>query len=178
MHRGLVMRVGHRRGFTLVELLFVVAIIGIISAIAAPALSRTRMAGNEASAIASLRTIHSGQQAFWGSCGNGYYSPTLQNLGLSVGGAPGYISADIAGAAPIVKSGYEVDMDSDNPTPGTSCNGGSVVVTYHATADPLPGKGQRYFGTNGGGVIYQSSETLFVDMPDTGVPVAPAVPIQ
>jgi Tfp pilus assembly protein PilE len=157
--------------------MFVVAVMGIISALAAPALSRTKMASNEASAIASLRAIHSGQQAFWSSCGNGYYSPTLQNLGLAVGGAPGYVSADIAGPAPVVKSGYEVDMDSDNPTPGTSCNGGSVVITYHATADPQPGKGMRYFGTNGAGAIYQSSETLFVDMPDTGLPPAPAVPL-
>jgi len=172
------MTVPGRRGFTLIELLFVVAIIGILSAIAAPALSRSKMAANESSAIASLRVIHSGQQAFWASCGSGNYAPSLQNLGLPVGGAPGYISADVSGPAPVVKSGYEIEMASDNPTVGTSCNGDALVATYHATADPLPGRGRRYFGSNSGGAIFQSSATLFATMPDVGPAPAPAIPIQ
>jgi type IV pilus assembly protein PilA len=161
-------------------LLFVAAVIGILSAIAAPALTKTRLAANEASAIASLRTIHSGQQAFWASCGSGFFAPSLQNLGLAVGGLPGFVSSDLAGPAPVVKSGYEFEMDSDNPdaTGRISCNGDTLVVTYHATADPLPGRGRRYFGTNGGGSIFQSVATLFVDMPDSGSAPAPAIPIQ
>ena len=172
------MTVPGRRGFTLIELLFVVAIIGILSAIAAPALSRSKMAANESSAIASLRVIHSGQQAFWASCGSGNYAPSLQNLGLPVGGAPGFVSADLSGSAPVVKSGYEIEMDSDNPTVGTSCNGDALVATYHGTADPQPGRGRRYFGSNSGGAIFQSSATLFATMPDVGSAPAPAIPIQ
>jgi prepilin-type N-terminal cleavage/methylation domain-containing protein len=173
------MKMQGKRGFTLIELLFVVALIAIISAIAAPALTRTRLAANESSAIASLRVIHSGQQAFWASCGGGLFSPSLQNLGLAVGAAPGYISPDIAGPAPVVKSGYEFELDSDNPDPTgrLSCNGDVLVVTFHSTADPLPGRGRRYFGTNGGGTIYESVATLFATMPDTGQAPAPAVPI-
>jgi type IV pilus assembly protein PilA len=171
------MRVPCRRGFTLIELLFVVAIIGILSAIAAPALSRGKMAANESSAIASLRVIHSGQQAFWASCGSGNYAPSLQNLGLPVGATPGYIGDDLSGPAPVVKSGYEIEMDTDNPAVGNSCNGGALGATYHASSDPLPGRGRRYFGSNSGGAIYQSTATLFADMPDVGAPPAPAGPV-
>lgn len=174
------MKLSSNRGFSLIELLFVTGVIGILSAIAAPALTKTRLAANESSAIASLRTIHSGQQAFWASCGSGFYSPSLQNLGLPFGGLPGYISPDLSGPAPVVKSGYEFEMDSDNPdaTGRLSCNGDTLAITYHATADPLPGRGRRYFGTNGGGGIFQSVATLFTDMPDSGAPPAPAVTIQ
>jgi prepilin-type N-terminal cleavage/methylation domain-containing protein len=165
------------RGFTLIEVLFVAGVISILAALATPGLQRARAAADESSAIASLRVINSAQQTFWGTCGSGYYSPSLQNLGVPVGGATGFLSADISGPAPVVKSGYELDLASANPIGGTSCNGGSLVVTYHTTADPQPGHGTRYFGGNTGGAIYQSPETLFGVMPDSSAPPAPAVPI-
>jgi prepilin-type N-terminal cleavage/methylation domain-containing protein len=84
-------------GFTLVELLIVVAIIAAIAAIATPGLLRARISGNEASAIASLRAIGTAQATFSRSCANGLYAAALDVLSTGPSGEAPFISLDRPG---------------------------------------------------------------------------------
>src|SRR3989454_4059184 len=77
----------NQKGFSLIELLIVVAIILIIAAIAIPNLLRSRMAANEASAVGSLRTIVTSNVTYSSTYGNSF-APTLPTLG----GAPGALA--------------------------------------------------------------------------------------
>ena len=101
-------------GFTLIELMIVVAIIAIIAAIAIPSLLNARKAGNESSAISSLRTLSTVNEQYRTRFQE--YADDLRDLQSA-----GYIDSVLGGGE---KSGYEFDYDRSNNT--WSCSASPV----------------------------------------------------
>jgi len=145
-------------GFTLVELLIVVAVIGIVSAISLPAMLRARRSGNEAAAIGSLRALNSAESSYAAAAAKGGFSPTLATLAAACPGSTvGFISPDLS-TDPAVKSGYTITMAASvSSAPGpTDCNGVASETAYYVTAIPVSAglSGLRGFASTGAGSIF------------------------
>jgi type IV pilus assembly protein PilA len=148
------------RGFTLVELLMVCAVIGILAGICAHHVLRARAAANEASAIGTLRAIDSGQTAFASTCGGGYYATNLADLATDK-----YISPDTNAPA---KSGFSIALTAGATIGNNDCAARETRSSFYAAAVPLSSLlGFRGFATNQEGTIWQDTTGIAPTEPFT-----------
>jgi prepilin-type N-terminal cleavage/methylation domain-containing protein len=150
-------------GFSLVELLVVVGIILIISAIAVPLFIHSRMAANEASAVGSLRNISTAEVTYTSTYPSIGFAPDLNTLGPGTGGSANASNAQMldsvlgcpagVGTASCLKSGYNFSI-----TAGVGVPLGSYTV--NANPVTLGQTGQRYFYSDGSGLIRYNTAAI------------------
>lgn len=165
------------RGFTLIDLLFAVGMIGLLATLAIPMLARARGSAHASSALSSLRVINTSQFSFAITCGQGFFAPDLPTLGTAPPhSSEPFLTGDLSTAASVVKGGYTVTVAAtplaDAPE---ACNGlarGLTSTGYVSLADPLdPQESPRFFGGNADGVFYEHTSTLSGIMPESGAPL-------
>ena len=142
------MKPANQQGFSLIELLIVVAVIGILAGIAIPNLLASRRAANEASTLSALRTIHSCEVTYFSTVGNGEYTD-LPTLALHT------LTDNILGTG--TKSGYSYAI---NPSAS-----GVRPALFYSTAVPITPSGPaqsgtRRFGMTEDGTLHGDSVAL------------------
>jgi len=131
-------------GFSLIELLIVVAVIGIIAAIAIPNLLASRRSANEGSAQSSIRTIHSAQATYQATAGGGAFGSLANLMGERL------VDSVLGQADTTAKSGYMFDIIDVSGT-GSGAQYGAYGVP--ATTAGVSQTGTRRFAMTHVGVL-------------------------
>ncbi|HEY1471958.1 MAG TPA: prepilin-type N-terminal cleavage/methylation domain-containing protein [Candidatus Acidoferrum sp.] len=154
-----------QHGFSLIELLIVVAIILIIAGIAIPNLLKARISANESSAVGSVRALTSANIQYFVQCPANGFPVALVNLGPGDGSCAA-ISAIDSVLASGIKSGYSITY-----TPGAP-NAAGLISTYTILAVPITVAvtGQRAFCSSQDGVIHYNQSGAACDAAPGGDP--------
>jgi type IV pilus assembly protein PilA len=148
-----------REGFTLLEVIFVTAVIALLSAIAVPTVFRSRLAANETSAVGNLRAVHTAELTYALTCGYGLYAAAFPALGGPSGDE--FLPPDLTAGPVVTKSGYnyEIQPGPSGPSGLSDCYGAATSTEYYVTAAPITvlTTGNRAFASNQGIIIWQDT---------------------
>ena len=165
----------YARGFSIIELLIVVVIIGIVAAIAIPNLLSSRRAANEASAMASLRVLHGATMTYSVSMGSGNFAGLANTVGISS-------LTDLYNAQlidPALATGFKASyafVGDRSPAAG------ALPATFYFAANPtgsgLAIGGSRRLGIATEGVLKYDSTAANLSVPFDATSLSSAIALE